>query len=87
MLHKTAYVHICEHFYFHRTLRTFSSRPKGCIKLRELSRIVPTLQDALTSCPDNEDMIREVGDCPISLTTQTSSRVELVTPAIDFLLA
>jgi len=42
------------------TLRTFSSRPKCCIKLRELSRIVPSLQAAVTLCPDNDDMIREV---------------------------
>ena len=84
----TAYVHVhvCKLF-FYRTLRTFSSRPKGCIKLRELSRIVPALQDALTSCPDNDDMIREVGNKNMSLSAKTSSWVELVAPTIDFLLA
>ncbi|XP_067940759.1 uncharacterized protein [Watersipora subatra] len=44
------------------TLRTFSSRPKGCIKLRELPKIMPCLQRILRRpiTKDNEDMMKEV---------------------------
>jgi len=48
------------YFFGYRTLRTFSSRPKGCIKMRELNKVVPNLQVVAMKCRHNEDMISEV---------------------------